>query len=210
MHSENRNEHHHDYYRWPDGTQKAERDEEAAAELAESGGGSEESPLIPAQLDEEFPGFVDATATEPPKQLLRSMGGYSEADEEPCDQQSDVHVSPDHCDRIKVTANLAAPASSNQCRAVSITFAETTPDPASGSTVSAAPRLRYLVEAMELTNQVGLEVFGTLQRSADLTVAESRCVFPRVDVDRRGAKRHERQFIRSLSQPRPSASLISS
>ena len=40
------------------------------------------------------------------------------------------------------------------------TFAEITPDPASGRTISAAQRLRDLIEEIELADQVGLEVFG--------------------------------------------------
>ncbi|HEY6089345.1 MAG TPA: LLM class flavin-dependent oxidoreductase [Gemmatimonadaceae bacterium] len=40
------------------------------------------------------------------------------------------------------------------------TFAETTPDPATGRTVSAAQRLRDLMEEIELADQVGLDVFG--------------------------------------------------
>jgi len=39
------------------------------------------------------------------------------------------------------------------------TFAETTPDPSTGRTVSAAQRLRDLIEEMELADQVGLDVF---------------------------------------------------
>jgi probable LLM family oxidoreductase len=40
------------------------------------------------------------------------------------------------------------------------TFAETTPDPQTGKTVSAAGRLRDLLEQIELADQVGLDVFG--------------------------------------------------
>ena len=40
------------------------------------------------------------------------------------------------------------------------TFAELTPDPSTGRTVSAARRLRDLVEEIELADQVGLDVFG--------------------------------------------------
>jgi len=40
------------------------------------------------------------------------------------------------------------------------TFAETTPDPATGLTVSAEQRLRDLMEEIELADQVGLDVFG--------------------------------------------------
>jgi probable LLM family oxidoreductase len=40
------------------------------------------------------------------------------------------------------------------------TFAELTPDPGTGRTVSAAQRLRDLVEEIELADQVGLDVFG--------------------------------------------------
>ena len=40
------------------------------------------------------------------------------------------------------------------------TFAETTPDPATGETISAAQRLRDLMEEIELADQVGLDVFG--------------------------------------------------
>src|SRR5450759_4118492 len=40
------------------------------------------------------------------------------------------------------------------------TFAETTPDSCSGRTVSAAQRLRDLIEEIELADQVGLDVFG--------------------------------------------------
>lgn len=40
------------------------------------------------------------------------------------------------------------------------TFAETTPDPATGKTVETAQRLRDLLEEIALADQVGLEVFG--------------------------------------------------
>ena len=40
------------------------------------------------------------------------------------------------------------------------TFAELTPDPATGRTVSPAGRLRDLLEEIELADQVGLDVFG--------------------------------------------------
>ncbi len=40
------------------------------------------------------------------------------------------------------------------------TFAEATPDPATGKTVSAEERLRDLMEEIELADQVGLDVFG--------------------------------------------------
>ncbi len=40
------------------------------------------------------------------------------------------------------------------------TFAETTPDAATGQTVSAQQRLRDLIEEIELADQVGLDVFG--------------------------------------------------
>ncbi len=40
------------------------------------------------------------------------------------------------------------------------TFAERTPDPATGHTVSPAQRMRDLMEEIELADQVGLEVFG--------------------------------------------------
>ncbi len=40
------------------------------------------------------------------------------------------------------------------------TFAETTPDPKTGQTISSAQRLRNLIEEMELADQVGLEIVG--------------------------------------------------
>ena len=40
------------------------------------------------------------------------------------------------------------------------TFAETTPDPATGRADPAAQRLRDLIEEIELADQVGLDVFG--------------------------------------------------
>ncbi len=40
------------------------------------------------------------------------------------------------------------------------TFAELTPDPATGRTVTPEQRLRDLMEEIELADQVGLEVFG--------------------------------------------------
>src|SRR5690606_40517946 len=40
------------------------------------------------------------------------------------------------------------------------TFGEATPDPATGRTISAQQRLHDLVEAIELADQVGLDVFG--------------------------------------------------
>src|SRR3954449_12306864 len=40
------------------------------------------------------------------------------------------------------------------------TFAETTPDPRTGRTVTPAQRLRDLVEEIELADQLGLDVFG--------------------------------------------------
>ena len=40
------------------------------------------------------------------------------------------------------------------------TFAETTPDPATGKTIDTARRLRDLLEEIELADQLGLDVFG--------------------------------------------------
>jgi probable LLM family oxidoreductase len=40
------------------------------------------------------------------------------------------------------------------------TFAETSPDPVTGQTVSSAQRLREVLEEIELADQVGLDVFG--------------------------------------------------
>src|SRR5471032_3157439 len=40
------------------------------------------------------------------------------------------------------------------------TFAELTPDPATGRTIDPATRLRNLLEEVELADQVGLDVFG--------------------------------------------------
>jgi probable LLM family oxidoreductase len=40
------------------------------------------------------------------------------------------------------------------------TFAETTPDPATGKTIGTAQRLRDLIEEIALADQLGLEVFG--------------------------------------------------
>ncbi|MEA2227077.1 MAG: hypothetical protein QOF04_707, partial [Solirubrobacteraceae bacterium] len=40
------------------------------------------------------------------------------------------------------------------------TFAEVTPDPSTGLTISPAERLRDLIEEIELADQVGLDVFG--------------------------------------------------
>ena len=40
------------------------------------------------------------------------------------------------------------------------TFAETTPDPESGKTISASQRLRDLIEEIQLADEVGLDVFG--------------------------------------------------
>ncbi|HEX8395628.1 MAG TPA: LLM class flavin-dependent oxidoreductase [Longimicrobium sp.] len=41
-----------------------------------------------------------------------------------------------------------------------VTFAETTPDPETGATISSSRRLRDLMEEMELADQLGLDVFG--------------------------------------------------
>ena len=40
------------------------------------------------------------------------------------------------------------------------TFAETTPDPATGKTIGTAQRLRDLLEEIELADQVDLDVYG--------------------------------------------------
>ncbi len=40
------------------------------------------------------------------------------------------------------------------------TFADTSPDPATGATISSAQRLRHVLEEIELADQVGLDVFG--------------------------------------------------
>ena len=40
------------------------------------------------------------------------------------------------------------------------TFAERTPDPATGETVSAQQRIADLVEEIELADRVGFDVFG--------------------------------------------------
>ncbi len=54
------------------------------------------------------------------------------------------------------------------------TFAETTPDPSTGHTISAAQRLRDLVGEIELADQVG----WTSSASASTTAPTSR--FPRL------------------------------
>src|SRR5205085_8208033 len=40
------------------------------------------------------------------------------------------------------------------------TFAETTPDPATGKTIDTGQRLRDLIEEIVLADQLGLDVFG--------------------------------------------------
>ena len=40
------------------------------------------------------------------------------------------------------------------------TFAEITPDPATGKTISAHQRIKDLMEEIELTEQVGLDIFA--------------------------------------------------
>jgi hypothetical protein len=74
------------------------------------------------------------------------------------------------------------------------TFAETTPDPRTGRTISAAERIRDLLEEIELADQVGLDGYG---------VGEHR---PRVSVGpvvrRRPRGRHG--FLRSPGRRQPS------
>jgi probable LLM family oxidoreductase len=56
------------------------------------------------------------------------------------------------------------------------TFAEATPDAATGVTVSAAERLRNLMEEIELADQVGLDVFGVGEHHRPDYVASSPAV----------------------------------
>jgi probable LLM family oxidoreductase len=56
------------------------------------------------------------------------------------------------------------------------TFAEATPDAATGETVSAADRLRDLMEEIELADQVGLDVFGVGEHHRPDYVASSPAV----------------------------------
>jgi probable LLM family oxidoreductase len=58
------------------------------------------------------------------------------------------------------------------------TFAELTPDPRTGRTVSAAQRLRDLVEEIELADQAGLDVFGVGEHHRpDFAVSAPAVVF---------------------------------
>src|SRR5215471_15585208 len=57
------------------------------------------------------------------------------------------------------------------------TFAELTPDPQTGQTISAHQRLRDLVEEIELADQVGLDVFGVGEHHRpDFTVSSPAVV----------------------------------
>jgi len=56
------------------------------------------------------------------------------------------------------------------------TFAEATPDPATGETVTPAERLRDLMEEIELADQVGLDVFGVGEHHRPDYVASSPAV----------------------------------
>lgn len=55
-------------------------------------------------------------------------------------------------------------------------FAENTPDPFSGQTISPARRLRELVESVELADQVGLDVFGLGEHHRQEFVASAPAV----------------------------------
>jgi probable LLM family oxidoreductase len=64
-----------------------------------------------------------------------------------------------------ITTPTRAPGAANQPSKSAFevgfySFAELTPDPATGATISPAERLRNLLETIELADQVGLDVFG--------------------------------------------------
>src|ERR1700733_9550155 len=55
-------------------------------------------------------------------------------------------------------------------------FVETTPDPATGHTISSAERVRDLLEEIELADQVGLDVFGIGEHHREEFVASAPAV----------------------------------
>ena len=82
------------------------------------------------------------------------------------EEDVDRSVEPRSCAPARVVA-VAQPYAARKyllgCHRVELgiyTFAELTPDPETGRTISPAERLRNLVEEIELADQVGLDVFG--------------------------------------------------
>jgi alkanesulfonate monooxygenase SsuD/methylene tetrahydromethanopterin reductase-like flavin-dependent oxidoreductase (luciferase family) len=59
------------------------------------------------------------------------------------------------------------------------TFAENSPDPASGIAISAGQRLRNLMEEVELADQVGLDVFGVGEHHRTSSFPRRRWSWPR-------------------------------
>src|SRR5438270_4534048 len=56
-------------------------------------------------------------------------------------------------------------------------FVETTPDPVTGITISAAERVRDLLEEIELADQVGLDVFGIGEHHRKEYLASAPAIF---------------------------------
>ena len=93
------------------------------------------------------------------------------------------------------------------------TFAEATPDPATGRLVSPAERLRDLMEEIELADQVGLEVFGVGEHHRpDFAVSAPAVVLAAaaqrtktIRLGRTGAGRHPPSSANRLARPGGSA-----
>src|ERR1700682_1800229 len=90
MHGDRCYEHHRDHERRADRAEEAECDEETAGDLADRGSSGERGSWSKAHLLEELAGAAKPMASKPFHQLLGSMRGHEEADNDPSDEQSEA------------------------------------------------------------------------------------------------------------------------
>src|ERR1043165_7612157 len=92
VHRDGGDDHHREHQRRTDRAEQTESDEQAAGELAEARGEGEEASGTKAEAFEEAAGAVQAVAAEPAEELLGSVSGHDETEDQTGDEQSFVHT----------------------------------------------------------------------------------------------------------------------
>src|SRR5438876_4593470 len=91
VHGDGGDDHHRQHQRRANGSQEAERDERAAANLAERRGQRERAAGAEAETLQERSGPGESISTEPSKELLRPVGRHQRTEHEASNQQSSIH-----------------------------------------------------------------------------------------------------------------------
>ena len=88
MNADCRDDHHRKHQCRTDRSEKPERDQKTAAEFGRTGRGGEETARAPSERFEKAACSGDAVAAEPAEQLLRTMRGHHQPNDQTCQEQT--------------------------------------------------------------------------------------------------------------------------